>query len=79
MKIRGKIEKTVEVNPLDVLIGLKDELRLNGCFIKDGEVYISEQCNIYGDYKDVSAPGHIQEKMELLIAIDTLCNYLNEE
>lgn len=76
MNVRGKIEKTVEIDPLDVLIGLKSEFGLNGYFIKNNEVYKSDQCSLYGDYKDVLAPEHIREKKELLISIDTLCNYL---
>lgn len=78
MKVRGKIEKIVEVNPLDVLVRLKEELGLNGYFVKEGRVYETKQCSLYGDYEDALAPDHIQDKANLISAIEVLLNELRK-
>lgn len=79
IKITGKIEKPVEINPLDVIRELKLQLLgRNDYFIgDDGQVYYQEQCSLYGDYKNVPAPQYIQENIEVVKALNVLANKLS--
>ena len=60
IKVTGKIEKPVEINPLDVIRELKLQLLgRNDYFIgEDEQVYYQEQCSLYGDYENVLAPQY---------------------
>lgn len=79
IKVTGKIEKPVEVNPLDVIRELKLQLLgRNDYFIgDDGQVYYEEQCSLYGDYENNLAPDYIQKKVDLVRALNVLINELS--
>ena len=79
IKVTGKIEKPVEINPLDVIRELKLQLLgRNDYFIgEDGKVYYQEQCSLYGDYKNTLAPQYIQEDVEVVKALNVLMNKLS--
>lgn len=79
IKVTGKIEKPVEINPLDVIRELKLQLLgRNDYFIgEDKQVYYQEQCSLYGDYKNVPAPQYIQENIEVVKALNVLANKLS--
>ena len=79
IKVTGKIEKPVEVNPLDVIRELKMQLLgRNDYFIgEDGQAYYQEQCSLYGDYKNTLAPQYIQEDVEVVKALNVLINELS--
>lgn len=79
IKVTGKIEKPVEINPLDVIRELKLQLLgRNDYFIgEDEQVYYQEQCNLYGDYENVLAPQYIQENIEVVKALNVLANKLS--
>lgn len=77
IKVSGKIEKTFEVNPVDVIVSLEEKLGLGGYFVKDGKVYEHKQCSLYGDYEDVLAPDCIQDKVKLISAIGVLLDELS--
>ena len=79
IKVTGKIEKPVEINPLDVIRELKLQLLgRNDYFIgEDGKVYYQEQCSLYGDYKNTLAPQYIQEDVEVVKALNVLTNKLS--
>ena len=79
VKVTGKIEKPVEINPLDVIRELKLQLLgRNDYFIgDDGQVYYQEQCSLYGDYKNTLAPQCIQEDVEVVKALNVLVNKLS--
>lgn len=77
IKVNGKIEKTVEIDPVDVIVSLKEKWGICGYFVKDGKVYETKQCSIYGDYEDVLAPGRIQEKANLISAIGVMLDALS--
>ena len=74
IKITGKIEKPVEINPLDVIRELKLQLLgRNDYFIgDDGQVYWEMQWdwNDINDYK--LAPDYIQKKAELVKALNLI-------
>ena len=74
IKVTGKIEKPVEVNPLDVIRELKMQLLgRNDYFIgNNGQVYYQEQCSLYGDYKNTLAPQYIQEDVEVVKALNLI-------
>ena len=74
IKVTGKIEKPVEINPLDVIRELKLQLLgRNDYFIgEDGQVYYQEQCSLYGDYKNTLAPQYIQDKIDLVKALNLI-------
>lgn len=76
IKVSGKIEKTVEVNPADVIVSLEEKWGLGGYFVKDGKVYEPKQCSLYGDYENVLAPDCIQDKANLISAIGVLLDEL---
>lgn len=79
IKITGKIEKSVEINPLDVIRELKLQLLgRNDYFIgDDGQVYYQKQCSLYGDYENTLAPQYIQEDVEVVKALNVLTNKLS--
>jgi hypothetical protein len=79
IKITGKIEKPVEINPLDVIRELKLQLLgRNDYFIgDDGQVYYQKQCSLYGDYENTLAPQYIQEDVEVVKALNVLTNKLS--
>lgn len=77
IKVSGKIEKTVEINPIDVIVSLKEKWGFCGYFVKDGKVYEFKQCSLFGDYKDVLAPDCIQDKAKLISAIGVLFDELS--
>lgn len=79
IKITGKIEKPVEINPLNVIRELKMQLLgRNDYFIgDDGQVYYEERCSLYGDYKNTLAPDYIQKKVGLVKALNILINELS--
>lgn len=79
IKVTGKIEKPVEINPLDVIRELKLQLLGgNDYFIgDDGQVYYEERYNLYGDYKNTLAPQYIQEDVEVVKALNVLANKLS--
>ena len=76
IKITGKIEKPVEINPLDVIRELKLQLLgRNDYFIgDDGQVYCK---SLYSDYENVLANDNIQKKIDLVKALDVLVNELS--
>lgn len=79
IKVTGKIEKPVEINPLDVIRELKLQLLgRNDYFIgEDEQVYYQEQRSLYGDYKNTLAPQYIQKKIDLVKALNVLANKLS--
>lgn len=79
IKVTGKIEKPVEINPLDIIRELKLQLLgRNDYFIgEDEQVYYQEQCSLYSDYKNVPAPQYIQENIEVVKALNVLANKLS--
>lgn len=79
IKVTGKIEKPVEINPLDVIRELKLQLLgRNDYFIgEDEQVYCQEQCSLYGDYENVLASQYIQENIEVVKALNVLINKLS--
>ena len=79
IKVTGKIEKPVEINPLDVIRELKLQLLgRNDYFIgEDGQVYYQEQCSLYGDYENVLATQYIQEDVEVAKALNVLMSKLS--
>ena len=79
IKVAGKIEKPVEINPLDVIRELKLQLLgINDYFIgEDDQVYYQEQCSLYGDYENVLATQYIQEDVEVVKALNVLTNKLS--
>ena len=79
IKVTGKIEKPVEINPLDVIRELKLQLLgRNDYFIgEDGQVYYEERYRLYGDYKNTLAPQYIQEDVEVVKALNVLTNKLS--
>lgn len=79
IKVTGKIEKPVEINPLDVIRELKLQLLdRNDYFIgDDGQVYYQEQCSLYGDYENILAPDYLQKKVDLVRALNILINELS--
>ena len=79
IKVTGKIEKPVEINPLDVIRELKLQLlgRNDYCICEDGQVYYQERCSLYGDYKNTLAPQYIQEDVEVVKALNVLMNKLS--
>ena len=79
IKITGKIEKPVEINPLDVIRELKLQLLgRNDYFIgDDGQVYYEERCSLQGDYKNTLAPQYIQEDVEVVKALNVLMTKLS--
>lgn len=79
IKVTGKIEKPVEINPLDVIRELKLQLLgRNDYFIgDDGQVYYQKQCSLYGDYENTLAPQYIQEDVEVVKALNVLTNKLS--
>lgn len=78
IKVNGKIEKTVEINPMEVILGLRKKWGLCGYFVKDRKVYETKQCSLYGDYENVLAPNRIQDKANLISAIDVLLEELRQ-
>ena len=78
IKVTGKIEKPVEINPLDVIRELKVQLLgRNDYFIgDDGQVYYEERCSLYGDYENVLANDNIQKKIDLVKALHIIWNEL---
>lgn len=79
IKVNGKIEKTVEINPVDVIVSLKEKWGLSGYFVKDRKVYETKQCSLYGDYENVLAPDRIQDKANLISAIEVLLNEMRQQ
>lgn len=79
IKVTGKIEKPVEINPLDVIRELKLQLLgRNDYFIgDDGQVYYQEQCSLYGNYENILAPDYLQKKVDLVRALNILINELS--
>lgn len=79
IKATGKIEKPVEINPLDVIRELKLQLLgRNDYFIgDDGQVYYEERCSLYSDYENTLAPQYIQEDVEVVKALNVLTNKLS--
>lgn len=79
IKVTGKIEKPVEINPLDVIRELKLQLLgRNDYFIgDDGQVYYEEQCSLYGDYENTLALDYIQKKVDLVRALNVIINELS--
>ena len=79
VKVTGKIEKPVEINPLDVIRELKLQLLgRNDYFIgDDGQLYYQEQCSLYGDYENILAPDYLQKKVDLVRALNILINELS--
>ena len=79
IKVTGKIEKPVEINPLDVIRELKLQLLgRNDYFIgEDEQVYYQERCSLYADYKNTLAPQYIQENIEVVKALNVLANKLS--
>lgn len=50
----------------------------NDYFIgEDEQVYYQEQCSLYGDYKNTLAPQYIQNKIDLVKALNVLANKLS--
>lgn len=76
IKVNGRIEKTVEINPVDVIVSLKEKWGFCGYFVEDGKVYETKQCSLYGDYENVLAPERIQDKVKLISAIGVLLDEL---
>ena len=76
IKVTGKIEKPVEINPLDVIRELKLQLLgRNDYFIgDDGQVYYK---SLYSDYENVLANDNIQKKIDLVKALNVLMNKLS--
>ena len=76
IKVIGKIEKPVEINPLDVIRELKLQLLgRNDYFIgDDGQVYYK---SLYSDYENVLANDNIQKKIDLVKALNVLTNKLS--
>ena len=76
IKVTGRIEKPVEVNPLDVIRELKIQLLgINDYFIgDDGQVY---RKSLYSDYENVLANDNIQKKVDLVRALSVLINELS--
>lgn len=76
IKVTGKIEKPVEINPLDVIRELKLQLLgRNDYFIgDDGQVYYK---SLYSDYENVLANDNIQKKIDLVKALNVLTNKLS--
>ena len=76
IKVTGKIEKPVEINPLDVIRELKLQLLgRNDYFIgDDGRVYYK---SLYSDYENVLANDNIQKKIDLVKALNVLTNKLS--
>lgn len=68
----------VEINSVDVILSLKEKLGLSGYFVKDGMVYETKQCSVYGDYENVLAPDRIQDKANLISAIEVLLDELRQ-
>ena len=79
IKVTGKIEKPVEINPLDVIRELKAQLLGQSDYFigDDGQVYYEEQCSLYGDYENTLAPDYIQKKVDLVRALSVLINELS--
>ena len=79
IKVTGKIEKPIEINPLDVIRELKIQiLGRNDYFIgDDGRVYYKAP-NHYG-WKCTTflAPDEIQKKIDLVKALNILVNELS--
>ena len=75
IKVTGKIEKPVEINPLDVIRELKLQvLGRNDYFIgDDGRVYCK---SLYSDYENVLANDNIQKKIDLVKALHIIWNEL---
>ena len=73
IKVTGKIEKPVEVNPLDVIRELKLQLLgRNDYFIKDGKVQREKYYfNSEQTYLDV-ASDEIQKKIDLVKALNLI-------
>lgn len=73
IKVTGKIEKPVEVNPLDVIRELKLQLLgRNDYFIKDGKVqYERYYFNSEQTYLAI-ASDEIQEKIDLVKALNII-------
>ena len=72
IKLTGKIEKSVEVNPLDVIKELKLQwFGNNEYFIgNDNEVYWKTYVHPWDDaYREFLAPIYIQQKKNLLKAL----------
>jgi len=73
IKITGKIEKPVEINPLDVIRELKLQLLgRNDYFIKSGKVWYKKY---YIDSKQthyVVASDEVQEKIDLIKALNLI-------
>ena len=76
IKVSGKIEKTVEIDPMDVIVSLKEKWGLSRYFVKDRKVYEFKQSSLYGDYENVLAPDRIQDKADLISAIEVLLDEL---
>ena len=76
IKVTGKIEKPVEINPLDVIRELKLQLLgRNDYFIgDDGQVHCK---SLYSDYENVVAAQYIQENIEVVKALNVLANKLS--
>ena len=79
IKVTGKIEKPVEINPLDVIRELKLQLLgRNDYFIgDDGQVYYEERYSLYGDYENTLALDYIQKKVDLVRALNVIINELS--
>ncbi|MFQ7494780.1 hypothetical protein [Faecalibacillus intestinalis] len=80
IKITGKIEKPVEINPLDVIRELKLQLLgRNDYFIGyDGKVYYRALLHPYDrEYTSFPASDEIQNKVDLVRALDVLINELS--
>lgn len=80
IKVTGKIEKPVEINPLDVIRELKLQLLgRNDYFIGyNGIVYYKVLLHPYDrEYTSVPAPDEIQKKIDLVRALDVLINELS--
>lgn len=79
IKVTGKIEKPVEINPLDVIRELKAQLLgRNDYFIgDDGQVYYEERYSLYDNYKNTLAPQYIQKDIEVVKALNVLANKLS--
>ena len=72
IKVTGKIEKTVEINPLDVIKELKLQwFGNNEYFIgNDNKVYWKTYVHTWDDaYREFLAPIYIQQKKDLLKAL----------
>lgn len=74
IKVTGKIEKTVEINPLNIIRELKLQwFGNNEYFIgNDDHVYCKTYACQHGEYKKCTeflAPDYIQQKKDLLKAL----------